>query len=107
MHIRSQPIRFGPDARCSRARVAGSLLRAAGLPELVTESLVDYETLAVRLAADHAGLQVLRDRLRSTRLTVPLFDSTGFTRQIEAAFEIMWRRYLDGEPPGPFTLPAT
>jgi predicted O-linked N-acetylglucosamine transferase (SPINDLY family) len=86
------------------SRVAGSLLRAAGLPELVTESLADYEALALRLAADPAGLEVLRERLRSTRLTVPLFDSMRFTRQIEAAFEIMWHRYLDREPPRPFSV---
>jgi len=88
------------------SRVAGSLLRAAGLPELVTESLADYEALALRLAADPGELQMLRDRLRATRLTVPLFDSSRFTRQIEAALEIMWRRYLDGEQPRPFTVPA-
>jgi len=88
------------------ARVAGSLLRAAGLPELITESLADYEALGLRLAADRTELRMLRERLRTTRLTVPLFDSGRFTRQIEAAFETMWRRYVDGEPPLPFTAPS-
>ena len=33
-------------------RVAASLLTAAGLPELVTETAPDYENLAVRLDSD-------------------------------------------------------
>src|SRR5262249_48430755 len=49
-----------PVLTCSGAtfasRVAGSLLRAVGLPELVTGSLDDYETLALRLARDPALL---------------------------------------------------
>ena len=36
------------------SRVAGSLLHAAGLPELVTGSLADYEALALQLGARSA-----------------------------------------------------
>lgn len=35
--------------------MAGSLLRTVGLPELVTDTLQDYEELAVRLATDKPG----------------------------------------------------
>ena len=38
------------------SRMAGSLLRAIGLPELVTHSLSDYESLAFQLATDRRAL---------------------------------------------------
>lgn len=38
------------------SRVAGSLLHAIGLPELVTSSLADYEALALALARDPVPL---------------------------------------------------
>ena len=38
------------------SRVAGSLLHAVGLPELVTSSLADYESLALAFARDSAAL---------------------------------------------------
>jgi protein O-GlcNAc transferase len=72
------------------SRVAGSLLRAAGMPELIATSLEDYESLAVRLARAPAELAGLRARLQSTRLSAPLFDSAGFTRRIEAVYESIW-----------------
>jgi predicted O-linked N-acetylglucosamine transferase (SPINDLY family) len=37
------------------SRVAASLLHAIGLPELITESLDDYEALAIVLAGDPAS----------------------------------------------------
>ena len=74
------------------SRVAGSLLRAVGMPELITTSLKDYESLALRLAGDPAELASLRERLQSMRLSAPLFDSAGFTRHIEAAYESIWSR---------------
>src|SRR5262249_23177425 len=42
------------------SRVAGSLLTAAGLPELITSSLADYEALALGLARDPARLAAVR-----------------------------------------------
>ena len=41
-------------------RVAGSLLKAVGLDELITNSLEDYETLALKLAKDRALLSAVR-----------------------------------------------
>ena len=62
-------------------RVAASVLCAAGLPELVTDSLEAYEALALRLAREPALLQSFRDRLAQTRATSTLFDSDHFIRK--------------------------
>jgi predicted O-linked N-acetylglucosamine transferase (SPINDLY family) len=75
-------------------RVAGSLLHAIGLPELVTHSLAEYEALALQLATNPARLAALRARLAANRTTAPLFDTDRFRRQLEAAYLRMleWRR---------------
>ena len=52
-------------------RVAGSLLRAAGLPELATASLPDYEALALALARDPERLAGLRARLAARTRVLP------------------------------------
>lgn len=67
------------------SRVAASLLTAAGLPELITHHLSDYQTLAIELARHPRRLNALRERLASNRDTCPLFDTPRFTRDFERA----------------------
>ena len=75
------------------SRVAASLLNAVGLPELVTETLADYEALAIELATAPAKLKALKEKLERNRLTTPLFDTALFTKHIEAAYTQMYERY--------------
>ncbi len=92
--------------RSFAARVAGSLLRAAGLPELVTHSIEDYEALALKLARDPGLLAGIRRKLAANRLTTPLFDCERYCRHLEAAYQHMWRTWQNGEPPRPIAVPA-
>jgi len=87
------------------ARVAASLLRAIGLPELVTNSLPEYEQLARRLASIPAELASIRTRLHNNRLVFPLFDTDRFARNLEAAYVRMWERSEAGLPPESFSVP--
>jgi predicted O-linked N-acetylglucosamine transferase (SPINDLY family) len=87
-------------------RVAGSLLHAIGLPELVTGSLPEYEALALRLATYPSELRALSDRLACNRSTHPLFDTPRWTRHLEAAYQEMWRLHCDGESPRSFRAKA-
>jgi len=73
-------------------RVAASLLRAIGMPELVTNNLAEYEALALGLALDPARLAALREKLARNIATTPLFDADGFTRDLEAAYLKMTNR---------------
>jgi predicted O-linked N-acetylglucosamine transferase (SPINDLY family) len=86
------------------SRVAGSLLRAVGLPELIVGSLADYEALALQLAGDPPRLSALRDKVARNRGFYPLFDTARFTRNIEAAYAAMWERAERGEPPRSFAV---
>jgi len=88
------------------SRMAGSLLHAVGMPELVTHSLADYEALALRLAADGALLRETKAKLARNRLREPLFDTERFTRNLEAAYTAMWAIRRKGEPPRHIELPA-
>jgi predicted O-linked N-acetylglucosamine transferase (SPINDLY family) len=81
------------------ARVAGSLLGAVGLPELITDNLADYEALALKLARDPSMLARIRAKLDRNRQSYPLFDTDRFRRHIESAYQTMWERQQRGEPP--------
>jgi protein O-GlcNAc transferase len=88
-------------------RVAASLLQAAGLAELVTASLADYESLALTLARDPGALASLREKLARNRVTAPLFDTDRTRRNIEAAYRRMWEIAARGGPPAPFAVAST
>jgi protein O-GlcNAc transferase len=85
-------------------RVGASLLHAAGLPELVTHSLREYETLALELVTEPSRLQAIRRKLAANRLACPLFDTERFRRHIEAAYAIMWDIHRRGEAPRSFRV---
>jgi len=75
------------------ARMAGSLLRAIGMPELITESTTDYEALALKLARDPDLMTSIKTRLARNRSSHPLFNAQRFTHHIEAAYTAMYERY--------------
>jgi protein O-GlcNAc transferase len=85
--------------RSFAARMAGSLLHAVDLPELVTGTLDEYERLALALALDPPRLAALRTRLAANRNRAPLFDTRRHCRNLEAAYTEIWERYVRGEVP--------
>ena len=53
------------------------------------------QALAVRLAKDVDGLETLCEGLRHKMQQSPLTDATGFTRQLEAAYRRMWKKWCE------------
>ena len=92
--------------RSFASRVAGSLLHAIGLPELVTDTLQDYEALALKFATEPDRLRQIKQKLQRNRLTMPLFDGDRFRRHIEAAYTEMWSIWQRGEAPKAFAVTA-
>ena len=86
------------------SRVGASLLRAVGLPELVTQSLADYESLAIRLATEPVLLNALRQKLSTQLRSAPLYDTPRYTRHLEAAYSHMAERARQGLPPTAFAV---
>jgi protein O-GlcNAc transferase len=85
-------------------RVAASLLRAVGLPELVVDDLGAYETLAMRLATAPGELAGLKARLLQNRLTHPLFDIERYRRHLESAYAAMIEQHRQGKSPRGFSV---
>ena len=88
------------------SRVAASLLRAAGMNELVASSPDDYEEIALRLACNPGALTALRERMKVSEKRAALFDSTRFCRKLEAGFSAMWERHRKGLAPADLTISA-
>lgn len=84
------------------ARMAGSLLQCFGFPELVTTGLEEYEQRALELLRDPQRLAALRSRIELARTHSPLFNTTRFTRHLEAAFLHMHHLHERGLPPQHF-----
>jgi protein O-GlcNAc transferase len=85
-------------------RMAGSLLRAVGLPELVADSPAEYEALALRLANEPGLLAALRVRLNMNRRVAPLFDMARYTKHLERAYRRMQDIRQQDRPPTSFAV---
>ena len=85
-------------------RVAASLLKAIGLPDLITSSLEDYQALALKLVREPLLLASIKAQLARNRSTYPLFNTARFTRHIEAAYTTMWQRQQNDASPQAFAV---
>ena len=86
------------------SRVAGSLLRALEVQELIATSEDEFHRMAVELAVDPARRAALRRRILDNRGRTALFDTPRFTRNLEAAYRRMWARYAAGQAPADITV---
>lgn len=72
--------------RTFASRMAGALLTAADLPELICRDFSEYEHKAVSLAVQPDECRRLRGHLQRVRESGVLFDTPRFVRNLEAAF---------------------
>lgn len=77
-------------------RVAGSLLHALDMGELIAENLWDYERRALQLSDDRERLKALQQRLLLNRKTSQLFDTARFADDLEECYQTIWLRYSSG-----------
>jgi predicted O-linked N-acetylglucosamine transferase (SPINDLY family) len=77
------------------SRVGATILRCAGLDELVAHDAADYVNIAVALARDEVRRHSLRTGLRSRLLASPLLDHAGFSRGLEARCRSAWRAWCN------------
>jgi predicted O-linked N-acetylglucosamine transferase (SPINDLY family) len=88
--------------RSFASRVCGSLVRAAGAPELITTSPEAFIARAVALAtSDRLGLQELRQRLITNRDTCALFDIDGLACLLVGLYALRGDVYRAGALPRP------
>ena len=79
------------------ARFGASLLHNAGLGELVADDGDRYVERAVGLAHDPELLTALHAAIPRMMRASPLMDGAGYVRVVEAAYEMIWERYLNEE----------
>ena len=87
--------------RSFASRVCGSLVRAAGLPELACASVEEYIGRAVAFGADRASLRPYRERLAAGRETCALFDTPLLVNRLEGLYRRMWDDFDSGALPSP------
>ena len=88
------------------ARVAGSLLTAIGLPELIAESNEGYEALILDLANNPKRLIAIKEKLAVNRLSTPLFDTELFTKHLEDGYQQAYHQHADGKLPKNILVPT-
>jgi len=76
-------------------RHAASHLSNVGLTDWVVDTPERYVGLVERWCGDLVGLADLRDDLRPRVKSSPLCDARRFTRNLEAAYRRMWRKWCE------------
>lgn len=79
------------------AHLAETNLQSAGLPDWVARDREEFVAIARRWAGDLPALNALRLGLRDRVLSSRLFDAKSFARDLEGAFEGMWRKWCDAQ----------
>lgn len=87
------------------SRICASILHAAGLPELIADSIQDYEARALHLARHADELAAIREKAHASRGSV-LFDTVRHRRHVETAYMMMHERRGRGEAPQGFDVPV-
>jgi protein O-GlcNAc transferase len=80
-------------AQAFSGRVAASLLKAVNLSEMITTTQEQYERLAIELATNPEKLKIIKNKLANNLPTAPLYDTPLFTKNLEAAYQVMYEKY--------------
>ena len=82
-----------------QSRMGASIVNALNLPELITNTPEEYESLAIELASNPDKLKAIKDKLNINLSTAPLYDTKLFTKNLESAFTQIYERHHKGLQP--------
>jgi len=85
-----------------QSRSSASMLHALGLEELIVNSLVEYENLAVELANNPEKLSKLKNILKNNQ---KLFNMKQYVKNFEVGLRLAWRNYAQGNLPQHIYIP--
>jgi protein O-GlcNAc transferase len=83
--------------RTAVGRAGVSILSNVGLPELIGQSHDAYVEIAAALGNDLGRLGELRRTLRRRMAASPIMDSRRYVKNVENAYEQMWRKWVGAE----------
>lgn len=78
------------------ARNSYTMMMNAGITEGIAWTDEEYVEWGIRLGNEQALRQQVSWKLRQSRRTAPLWNAKQFTRELENAYEQMWKNYLQG-----------
>ena len=81
------------------SRMAASVISAINLPELITATPKEYESVAIELATNPDKFKLIKSKLKENIKTTPLYDTVKFTASLESVYEVMYQRYHNGLEP--------
>ena len=81
------------------SRVAASIVTAVNMPELITQTQDEYETLAIELAKSRGRFNSIKQKLIKNLATSSLLNSQRFTKNLELAYEKMNARAHSKQEP--------
>jgi predicted O-linked N-acetylglucosamine transferase (SPINDLY family) len=87
--------------RSFASRVCASLVRAAGIGDLVCKTPDAYVARAIELGVDRKKLAQVKENLVFGRDTCLLFDTPRLVRNLEALYRRMWEEFERGSLPIP------
>jgi len=87
--------------RSFASRVCGSIMKSAGLADLICTRSEQYVETAVELGRHRDKLLAYRQQLRASRDACVLFDTTLLARSVEEAYRQMWADLQSGKLPQP------
>ncbi len=74
------------------SRTSATLLRAAGLDEMVAQDVPGYIRLATQLAGDHENLASLRQNMRDRLMVSKACDTFAFARSMEKLYREIFQK---------------
>src|SRR5439155_18344031 len=83
------------------SRVCGSLVRAAGLTDLVCTRPEDYVERAVAMGKNRSEIESYKRRLETGRGTCRLFDTDMLVERLEDLYQTMCSDHQKGRAPRP------
>ncbi len=76
------------------SRVSASILNHYGLPELITNSTIEYQDMAIELGNNPQKLLKLKNKIKKLKPNNPLFDTQKFVQDLEKIYLNLWQDYL-------------
>ena len=75
------------------SRVAASLINSVNLPELITNTQEQYESLAIQLAKNPEKLKTIKEKLNNNLIKSPLYNTPLYVKHLESAYRTMYNRF--------------
>lgn len=85
--------------RSFASRVATSLINTLKANELIVNNFNEYERLSLKISNDKNYLEKIKNKINLNKQSSNLFDTLKYTKNIEEAYKIAYKKYLNGELP--------